>query len=96
MTRSELALAYRIPLLIALGFDGRCAECKRFLALEDAHIDHRDGRTWYCRSLNFLDRIRRQWREFERGVALRPVCVGCNSRDGATRLQGRPRYSVRR
>lgn len=93
MTRSELALALRIALLSVLAPDRRCALCGRFHALEDLEIDHARGRVWCGRRLNFLDRIRRQWREFLDGVELRAACRSCNARDGA-RLRGRRRYEV--
>lgn len=93
MTRSELALQLRIQLLEVIAPNRRCAHCQRFLRLEDADIDHAEGRTWACRRLNFLDRIRRQWREFRAGVELRAACKPCNSSDGQ-RLRGRRRYAV--
>lgn len=80
MTRSELALAYRIPLLSLLAPDRRCALCGRFHALEDLEVDHRHGR---------------QWREFLRGVELRAACKSCNSADGNRRWHGRARYGVK-
>lgn len=93
MTRSNLALQLRMQLLALLAPDRRCAHCKRFIALEHAEIDHPRGRTWCGRRLNFLDRIRRQWREAMDGVALQAACRSCNARDGA-RLRGRRRYRV--
>lgn len=93
MTRSELALQLRISLLEVLAPDRRCAHCQRFLALEDAEIDHPRGRTWCGRRLNFLDRIRKQWREWRAGVELQAACRSCNASDGA-RLRGRRRYEV--
>jgi hypothetical protein len=95
MTRSELALAYRIPLVSLLAPDRRCALCGKFQAVEALEVDHADGRTWDGRRLNFLDRIRRQWREFVRGVALRAACKSCNSADGNRRWHGRSRYGVK-
>lgn len=93
--RSEYAHQLRVSLLEVLAPDGRCACCGRAFELEDLEVDHVDGRTWYGRSLNFLDRIRRQWRELDAGVRLRGLCKSCNSRDGAVRLRGRPRYAQR-
>jgi len=95
VTRSELALAYRIPLVSLLAPDRRCALCGKFQAVEALEVDHADGRTWDGRRLNFLDRIRRQWREFVRGVALRAACKPCNSSDGNRRWHGRSRYGVK-
>lgn len=68
---------------------GLCRGCDQVCDLEDLEIDHPKGRTWYGRKLNCLDRIRRQWREYDRGVCLRALCRGCNAADGANR---RPRY----
>lgn len=93
MTRSELALQLRISLLEAIAPDRRCAHCGRFLAIEDAEIDHAHGRTWCGRRLNFLDRIRRQWREWIDGVELRAACRGCNASDGQ-RFRGKRLYPV--
>lgn len=93
MTRSELALQLRMQLLETIAPDRRCAHCGRFLALEDAEIDHARGRTWCGRRLNFLDRIHRQWREFWSGVELQAACRSCNASDGA-RLRGKRRYAV--
>lgn len=93
MSRSEAALQLRITLLEMIAPDRRCAHCGRFLALEDAEIDHVDGRTWCGRRLNFIDRIRRQWREYLDGVALAAACRSCNAADGA-RFHGRRRYAV--
>lgn len=92
-SRSEWALQLRITLLEILSPDGRCAVCGRFHAIENLEVDHTDGRTWYGRRLNFLDRIRRQWREFERGVNLRAACRSCNAADGNRRFHRRPRYA---
>ncbi len=69
-----------------------CSCCGSWFSVEDLEIDHPNGRTWYGRALNFLDRIRRQWREFDRGVLLSVLCKSCNSRDGALRWRGRPRW----
>jgi 5-methylcytosine-specific restriction endonuclease McrA len=93
VNRSELAIALRIALLSVIAPDRRCAHCGRFLALEDAEIDHVRGRTWCGRRLNFLDRIRKQWREYLDGVELQAACRGCNASDGS-RLRGRRRYAV--
>lgn len=93
--RSEWALQLRIGLVQVLcactspSGVGTCAECIGWFWIEDLEIDHPRGRTWYGRSLNCLDRIRRQWREFDRGVKLRALCRGCNAADGANR---KPRY----
>lgn len=93
MNRSEHALQLRVSLLEALAPDGRCASCRVLPGLEALEVDHVDGRTWYGRGLNFLDRIRRQWREFDRGVRLRAVCRHCNASEGTLRFRGRPRYA---
>jgi hypothetical protein len=93
VTRSELALQLRVSLLEVIAPDRRCANCKRFHELEDLEIDHPEGRTWCGRSLNFLDRIRKQWREHMSGVRLQAACRGCNASDGA-RFRGRRRYAV--
>lgn len=93
MNRSELALALRIALLSLLAPDERCSGCRSAVQVELLEVDHPTGRTWCGRRLNFLDRIRRQWREFERGVRLRALCRSCNASDGA-RLRGRRRYKV--
>jgi hypothetical protein len=94
VNRSELAIALRIALLSVLAPDRRCAGCGRFHAVEDLEIDHARGRLWCGRRLNFLDRIRRQWREFLDGVELRAACRSCNASDGTRRFRGRRRYEV--
>ncbi len=93
MTRSELALQLRIQLLSLLAPGESCAACRAQVPVELLEVDHPTGRTWCGRRLNFLDRIRRQWSEFERGVKLRALCRSCNASDGA-RLRGRRRYDV--
>ncbi len=93
VSRSEYANQLRISLIEAISPEGDCSVCGRKLELEDLEVDHADGRTWYGRDLNFLDRIRRQWREFDDGVALRALCRSCNASDGTLRFRGRPRYS---
>jgi hypothetical protein len=95
VTRSELAFQLRIQLLCVLAPNEACAECGANFCLEDLEIDHRDGRTWDIRRLNFLDRIRRQWREYWRGVRLRALCRSCNAADGNRRWHGRARYGVK-
>lgn len=90
--RSEHALQLRVSLVEALAPDGRCGECDRVLDHEDLEVDHADGRTWYGRALNFLDRIRRQWREFDTGVPLRALCKRCNVADGNRRFHRQPRW----
>lgn len=91
--RSEYELQLRIALLELLTPRGpRCARCGSAAEFEDLEIDHQHGRTWHDRHLNFLDRIRRQWREFVAGVPLRAVCKRCNASDGTRRFRGRPRY----
>ena len=92
LDRPTHGLQLRIQLLAILAPEGRCAVCGGMHALEDLEIDHPEGRTWYGRALNFLDRIRRQWREYERGVALRALCRRCNASEGTLQLRGRPRY----
>lgn len=90
--RSEVAHQLRISLVEVLTHGvARCADCSRRCALEDLEIDHVGGRTWYGRHLNFLDRIRRQWSEHDRGVRLRALCRTCNASHGAT-LRYRSRY----
>lgn len=64
------------------------------MLVEDMEIDHVDGRTWDGRRLNFLDRIRRQWREYRDGVRLAGVCKSCNVIDGNKRWHGKARYGV--
>lgn len=94
MTRSEYGFQLRIALLDAIaGDDPRCAHCRKSHELEDLEIDHVDGRTWYGRSLNFLDRIRRQWREYDAGVRLRALCKSCNSSLGTRQFRLQPRYA---
>lgn len=83
----------RVQLLSLIAPTRRCAHCGRFAALEELEIDHATGRTWCGRRLNFLDRIRRQWREFLNGERLRAMHRGCNARDGQ-RFRGRRRYEV--
>jgi len=95
MTRSELAFQLRIQLLSLLAPREACAECEEPVPLEGLEIDHEDGRTWDGRRLNFLDRIRREWREYWRGVRLRALCKSCNSADGNRRWHGRARYGVK-
>ena len=92
LDRGEAAFQLRVSLLELLSPFGRCDECGIRFALEELEVDHADGRTWYGRSLNFLDRIRRQWREHDAGVALRALCKSCNSADGNRRWHGRPRW----
>lgn len=94
MDRSEHALQLRIQLISLLAPDERCAMCGSCVPIEDLEIDHRDGRTWDGRRLNFLDRIRRQWREYRDGVRLQAACKPCNSADGNRRWHGRSRYGV--
>ncbi len=93
MTRSELALQLRISLLEVIAPAPCCAACRRPVPHEELEIDHPDGRTWCGRRLNFLDRIRRQWREYFDGVPLRALCRICNASDGA-RFRGQRRYVV--
>lgn len=93
MTRSDLAFQLRVQLLALLSPDERCAECRVRTPVESLEVDHPRGRTWCGRRLNFLDRIRKQWREYWRGVELRALCRSCNASDGA-RLRGRRRYEV--
>jgi hypothetical protein len=90
-TRSEYAHQLRISLLEHLAPHGRCAECERRHEIEALEVDHIGGRTWYGRQLNFLDRIRRQWRELDDGVPLRALCRRCSASDGSQR-RGRARY----
>jgi len=91
--RSEHAFQLRISLLEVLAPDARCRKCGRYHPLEALEVDHQQGRDWYGRALNFLDRIRRQWREYDAGVALRALCRRCNASDGARRFRGRARYA---
>lgn len=92
-TRAEHALQLRVSLIEAIaGPEPRCAECGQPADHEELEVDHRDGRTWYGRSLNFLDRIRKQWREHWDGVPLRALCRRCNASDGSLRWRGRPRW----
>lgn len=95
IARSEIALQLRVSLLEALAPDHRCAICGAVRELEHLEIDHVDGRTWYGRDLHFLDRVRRQWREFDQGIPLRALCRHCNASDGA-RFRGRARYQLPR
>ena len=94
MNRSEYGFQLRVSLVEALAPDGRCAGagCGKRFPLEELEVDHARGRTWYGRALNFLDRIRRQWREFDEGIELRALCKSCNSSDGSRRFRGRPRW----
>lgn len=92
MNRAEYGLQLRVGLLEVLAPDSKCSRCDRELELEQLEIDHRDGRDWYGRDLNFLDRIRRQWREFDRGVPLRALCRSCNASEGTIRFRGKARY----
>jgi len=94
-TRAEHGLQLRIQLLSLLAPAASCAACCSPADLEDLEVDHIDGRTWSWHSLNALDRIRREWREFAAGVRLRALCKSCNSRDGV-RFRGKPRYTPRR
>lgn len=93
--RGEHALQLRVSLVELLSPFGRCDECGIRFALEEIEVDHADGRTRYGRSLNFLDRIRRHWRELDAGVALRALCRRCNAIDGNRRFHGRPRWRLR-
>jgi hypothetical protein len=97
--RSEWAFQLRVGLVEAIAHrtwaprgEAHCVECWDVYVLEDLEVDHKLGRTWYGRSLNFLDRIRRLWRKYDRGVQLRALCKSCNSRDGRLRFRGRPRW----
>lgn len=94
-TRAEHGLQLRIQLLSVLSPASRCSACLTSAELEDLEVDHIDGRTWSWHSLNALDRIRLEWREFAAGVRLRALCRRCNARDGV-RFRGRPRYTPRR
>jgi hypothetical protein len=89
--RDEHALQLRVSLIEALSPDGRCAGCGAEHEPEELEVDHADGRTWYGRALNFLDRIRREWHEFDGGIALRALCRTCNASDGR-RFRGNPRW----
>lgn len=91
MNRPEYALQLRIQLLELLAPESRCAGCGEQRDLETLEIDHCDGRTWDWSSVNFLDRIRRIWREHDQGVRLRALCRRCNAAD-AVRWRGRARY----
>ncbi len=93
--RAELGLQLRVSLLEVLAPDQRCASCGDQCELEQLEVDHVDGRTWYGRALNFLDRIRRQWRELDQGVKLRALCRRCNASEGTRRFRGRARYARR-
>lgn len=93
MTRSELALQLRISLLEQLAPDGKCWRCRRVFMVEHLEVDHPEGRTWCGRTVNFLDRIRKQWKEYMQGVKLRAACRKCNASDGA-RFRGKRRYAV--
>lgn len=93
MNRSEYGNQLRVSLVEALAPDGRCRRCGERFEIEELEVDHVRGRTWYGRALNFLDRIRRQWREFDRGVRLRAACRHCNASEGTRRFRGRPRYA---
>jgi hypothetical protein len=94
-TRAEHGLQLRIQLLALLAPASCCAACRSVAEIEDLEIDHVDGRTWSWHSLNALDRIRREWREFAGGVRLRALCKSCNSSDGV-RFRGKPRYASKR
>jgi hypothetical protein len=61
VTRSELALAFRIALLSLLAPDRRCSGCGRFHVIEDLEIDHADGDQLraMCKSCNSADGNRR-------------------------------------
>lgn len=69
--RAEYGLQLRVSLLEVLAPDCRCGGCGAEHQLEELEVDHPDGRTWCGRALDFLDRIRRQWRELDRGIRLR-------------------------
>lgn len=92
LSRAERGLQLRIQLLSVLASASTCAACRSATELEDLEIDHVDGRTWSWHSLNALDRIRREWREFAAGIRLRALCKRCNSSDGV-RFRGKPRYT---
>ena len=91
-TRAEHGLQLRIQLLALLSPTSRCAACSLEVEIEDLEVGHVDGRTWLWHSLNALDRIRREWREYFAGVPLRALCRRCNGSDGV-RFRGRPRYA---
>lgn len=91
--RAEYGLQLRVGLIEALSPEARCGRCGVQSEHESLEIDHQDGRDWYGRDLNFLDRIRRQWREFDRGVPLRALCRSCNASEGTIRFRGKARYT---
>lgn len=95
LTRGEYALQLRISLLEQLTKESGpvCAICGIGCELENLQIDHRDGITWRFHSLNRLDRTRRMWREYERGIALRAACLACNVRVGQQFKGERRRYA---
>lgn len=95
--RSEQALQLRVSLLeVLFPLGPYCQGCGASTDLEDLEVDHPGGVTWRPRALNFLDRMRRYWRELDRGVPLRALCRSCNASDGAVRLRGRARYAAGR
>lgn len=94
MNRPEYALQLRVSLLEVLtAGEPACQHCGAAAELEALEIDHVDGRTWRWDGINFLDRIRRLWREYYAGVALRALCRRCNASEGTRRFRGRARYA---
>lgn len=71
--RIALAAEYHALLICRLG--GKCARCG---ATERLEIDHEHGRDWDVQRLPPLPRVKRYWREFFLGVALRVLCRSCN------------------
>jgi hypothetical protein len=90
--RAEVALQLRISLLELLAPEGRCACCGKVFAIEQLTVGHVDGCTYDRYALAAWSRAARYWAEYDAGVRLQAECGSCNSRDGATRWQGRPRY----
>ena len=79
--RGREAVALRQMLIIRLG--ARCGGCGVVDGQLD--VDHVLGRGWDrpAREYDSYSRVRRYWREFLSGVALRVLCRTCNGRDGA-------------
>lgn len=64
----------RLELLALLG--DKCAECGGDDRLQ---VDHVNGRDWDIRAISAGKRVEKYWDEFLKGVALRALCIHCNS-----------------
>lgn len=79
--KAHRAQALREALLRVLSPGRRCALCGvRKRSHASLEVDHVHGRDWVLTSHSQLGRVRRYWREYRAGVALRALCRRCNAR----------------